>query len=91
MKQYEEAAKLLFKRSNLASAELALELVKNCDNEELYKAIKNQYEELQKVVQENDDKELPTRAEIYLTKTEHVGDGDNLKNEDVKSVSEEFT
>lgn len=88
LKRYEEAAKLLFKRSDLTFTSLALDLVKNCDNEELFKAIKEQCDELDKIAKEKEDekqqenkKELPTRAELFLSNIEHVNDGDTSKND----------
>lgn len=68
LKRYEDAAKMLFKKKDFKSIELALELAKNCDNEELFNAILLRLNQM-KEDESNNEKELPVKATLFLSRS----------------------
>ncbi|XP_074038837.1 gem-associated protein 5 isoform X2 [Leptinotarsa decemlineata] len=66
--KYEDAASVLFRRSDLDIIELAVELAEKSDNEELLKAVLMRYESFKNMRRDEREAALPTRSELYLQK-----------------------
>lgn len=74
MHNYEDAAKVLFKKTDLPSLELALQLARKCENKDLQEAISSRFEALKnEEVGAGDATTLPTRMELALA--EHYAAG----------------
>lgn len=65
LKKYEDAASVLFRRSDVKTLELAMELAEKSGNEELYKAVLFRYNAYK---DENgvEEKELPSKLDAVL-------------------------
>lgn len=68
LRKYEDVGKVLFKKKDLSSIELALDSAKHCDNKELQNAILEKYNNLKQEndLNEPDLKVLPSRSELIL-------------------------
>lgn len=64
MNDYENAAKILFKRSNPNALEFAIQLAERSENIDLVNAITSCYQKYNEVKEET---ELKTRSELFLS------------------------